>query len=42
MFAYHLLEDCSKSAGLMVENPALESFTAAKHIMQYPIQQQEA
>lgn len=42
MLACHLPEDYSKSAGVMVENPALEAFTAEKHIMQYPIQQQEA
>lgn len=42
MLACRLPEDYSESAGVMVENPALEAFTAEEHIMQYPIQQQEA
>lgn len=42
MLACRLPKDYSESAGVMVENPALEAFTAEEHIMQYPIQQQEA
>lgn len=42
MLACRLPEDYSELAGVMVENPALEAFTAEEHIMQYPIQQQEA